>query len=96
MTFAAAVHNEEIVQFLLEHGAKVDPINGDGDTPLIRAFDTFNRPWELSLPSLVEILVAHGTDVNHRNKAGDTALSIARKHEWKETIQLLKAAGAKR
>lgn len=96
LTSAAAYGNEGIVQFLLAHGAEIDPIDVDGNTPLIMAFECFHRPWEFSLPNLVKVLVLHGTDVNHRNKAGVTPLSIAREHEWTETVQLLKAAGAKR
>jgi len=80
------------LRFLIAHGARVDVRDDNGDTPLIRYF-------KLQLPEhipTVRFLIAHGANVNQRNKDGETALSLAKNREDKQSIRLLKAAGAKR
>ena len=74
---------------LLAYGAKIDPINADGNTPLTSSLTIGDKP------EIVKLLLAHGADVNHHNKAGQTALSLAIKHNYNDLIVLLKAAGAK-
>jgi len=79
----------EATRTLLEHGAEVDPINEDGDTPLTLCLKGDSQA------DTVKTLIAHGADVNHRNKAGETPLSLARKNDYTQIIMLLEAAGAK-
>ncbi len=77
------------VEALLAHRAKVDPVSDNGDTPLTISLKRKNRP------DIAKLLIEHGADVNHRNNAGETALSLATKHNYQETVLLLRAAGAK-
>ena len=80
----------QTVEMLLAHGAKVDPVDVEGNTPLIFSIEYSSHP------KIVNVLIEHGADVNHRNNAGETALSLAKKQNYTKTIQLLEAAGAKR
>ncbi len=78
-----------IVKMLLAHGAKVDSVDKDGNTPLLSCLESHDRP------DIIKLLIQYGADVDHRNKAGDTALALARRGNFTTTIALLKAAGAK-
>jgi len=44
---------------------------------------------------VVKLLIDEGTDVNAKDNRGRTALSIAREEEYDNTVDILKAAGAK-
>jgi len=72
-----------IVTLLLDHGANVDPIDMNGDTPLTACLDFGDNP------DVVRILLAHHADIMHRNKDGATALSIAKKAEYSQSLALL-------
>jgi len=87
---AALNTQPEIVKQLLEHGAKVDPIDMNGDTPLTASLENGDNP------DVIRVLLAHHADVRHRNKNDQTALSIAEKGNYGESIILLKVAGAGR
>lgn len=55
----------------------------DGNTPLHAAA-------RKGFSDVVELLLAHGADRDIKNNNGKTALMVARKHEHKKVIELLK------
>ena len=94
----AAVMNSILdIKMLLALGAKVDAINRNGDTPLIYCVSFCNSLGADMSTSLeiMRLLIDHGADISHRNKEGDSALSLAKKVNWGEAIELLEAAGAR-
>ena len=62
--------NPEVMEFLLESGAKVNAVDTDGWTPLF---------WSISNGRLecTKVLLAAGATVNHRNTDGRTPLDLA-------------------
>jgi len=66
-----AAHGHRSLLCLLEHGASVNVVNKDGDTPLIIASRCGN-------PKGVEILLQYGADPYHRNRERRTAYNYAR------------------
>jgi len=90
---AVRYDSPQTVRILLDHGARVDVLDNDDNTPLMCCIQLPRRAEDTDI---MKLLIAQGADVNHRNKAGNTALSLARKDEDKQSIRLLEAAGAKR
>lgn len=80
---------DEIIDTLLEYGADINATDNDGNTALLRIA---NEEIEGDRTHLA--LIGRGIDVNIRNNAGETALSIARKHGHEYLIRELLAAGA--
>ena len=80
----------DIVQFLLEKGAKVDLADEKGRTPLWTAtkvyffssllFQFNSQPWLMNQNGhfeIVELLLAKGANIDHVNDVGRTLLWIA-------------------
>ena len=68
--YAAMTGSKEIVELLIENGAKVDARSQNGETPLFRT----------AIGGAVEaakVLLINGADVNARNDANDTPLHFA-------------------
>ena len=78
----------QIVQLLLERGAKVDVDNAVRSTPLIMAVKSEHVP-------VVKLLLEHGADPGVKNKMKETALSIAQKRNNKEILQLIQQSKQK-
>lgn len=76
----------EVMKFLLSKGADINAKDKDGETVLLYAI-RFK-------PEFVKFLIDNGADVNIKDKDGWTPLKIARLHENKDAILLLKKAGA--
>ena len=89
LNFAAFSGSLPIVEMLLTHHAKIEPIDSEGNTPLTTTLNGEDNP------DVVGALIHRGADVNHRNKAGDTPLALAQKSKFMKSIRLLKAAGAR-
>lgn len=85
---AAGKDHIEIVQLLLDRGAKPDVPDPAGWTALIHATYFGARPELLSL------LVQKGADVNHQNDRGATALYLAAAAGREATVRRLLALGA--
>eukprot|EP01083_Nonionella_stella_P152568 489251_1 len=79
----------EKVEFLLKHGADINALNNDGQTPLTYAA---SRGHE-SLEDKMRYIIQKGADISIVAKNGKTALDYCienRPEKWKELIALLK------
>lgn len=86
LTYAARDGFTEIARLLIDYGADVNWIDGEGVTPLILASFKNHR-------SLVQLLLDHGADTATRDQWNRTALDYAlRRGESDPIAQLLKNA----
>ncbi len=84
LTYAARDGFTDIARLLIDHGANVNWIDGEGVTPLILA--SFKDHIEL-----VELLLAHGADTTIRDQWNRTALDYAlRRGPADPIVQLLR------
>ena len=81
---SSIVDNIEMMTFLLNHGAKVDPLDSDNNSPLHRA---------RSLPAVL-LLLNRGADKETINYAGDTVLHIAARFGNRDIVYALIKAGS--
>jgi len=79
-------NNIEIVSNLINHGAKLNLQNKDGNTALILSYGSYE---------MTQYLVSHGANVNLHNEIGDTALMVASKRNDLKMIIFLVEHGAK-
>ncbi len=83
LTYAARDGFTEIARVLIDHGADVNWIDGEGVTPLILA--SFKNHLEL-----VQLLLSHGADTTVKDQWDRTALDYAlRRGEADPIVQLL-------
>jgi ankyrin repeat protein len=75
------------VEALIDAGADVNRIDGNGDTPLILASESPE-------PDCVKLLLATGADVNETAHMGETALTVAAQVGNLEIVKELLNAGA--
>jgi ankyrin repeat protein len=73
----------------LQRGAALDAKDSSGRTPLMLAAASDVMPVES-----IKALLARKVDVNVRTAAGETAMSLARRHGNTPVVDLLKSAGA--
>ncbi len=92
---AAVSSKPRVVTALLDQGAKIDALDADGKTPLLKAAD-FARPFaENSRDAHAAlILIARGADVNHQDADGNTALMLAAEYGLTDVARALLAKGA--
>jgi uncharacterized protein len=88
LMLAASYGYVEVAEQLLQRGADVQAVDGDGNTALHLA--TCNNK-----PELISLLLQHGADVNARNQSGETpfCFALVRMVDTK-SIQLMLDAGA--
>jgi len=67
---AVVTDNAELVNFMLDHGADMTMVDGDGDTALATAIQFRNRP-------LTDLLLARGSDLHSVDAKGRTSLGHA-------------------
>ncbi|CAD7696519.1 unnamed protein product, partial [Ostreobium quekettii] len=67
--------HDTAVELLLSHGAAVDNIDKDGDTPLSDAIRNGH-------PSTVELLLKHGARTDIANETGATPLLLVWQKTW--------------
>jgi ankyrin repeat protein len=77
----------DVCQFLLEKGARIDPRDRFGETPLMKAAGGGH-------PEICELLVEKGADVNVANIADCTALMYAAKDDDMAACKILLKNGA--
>lgn len=76
----------EIIQYLLDKGAKLDVENNFGMTPLtslVSSYDTTNRL------TIFNMLVEKGADINYVSKGGGSILGYASLYAQVEIVKLL-------
>lgn len=71
LSMTAMDGHDEVVEFLLEKGAKVHTVNAKGRTPLMEA-----ALWGRS--AVVKRLMSHGASVNDKDREGRPALDLAK------------------
>jgi ankyrin repeat protein len=89
-SFAANSAYRDIIILLKKRGADVNTRDNKGETALMNSME---GPGD-NLKTLQQLLNL-GAAPNVRSKAGKTALSIALKEHYTESIRLLKQAGAR-
>ncbi len=77
----------DFIRVLLDHGARPDPRDREGATPLINAAIG-------NQTGAAELLIAHGADLEARNNKGDTPLFRAAMYGKTEMVTLLLGKGA--
>ena len=77
--------DEEVFKRLNKSGVQVNAVNTNGWTALMHAVDS--SPYEN--PNFVRQLLRFGADTTMKNNEGDTALDIATKKSYRETMHLL-------
>ncbi|HEY2846795.1 MAG TPA: ankyrin repeat domain-containing protein [Pyrinomonadaceae bacterium] len=87
MFLAVESGDVEIVQMLLDAGAKVNVRSTSKETPLMRLDSDGTRP-------LVELLIRNGARVNVADKDGNTPLILAAENSTDDAIAALIEAGA--
>jgi ankyrin repeat protein len=85
----AAIENDrsEVAKFLIEKGANINALNGDGDTPLIRTSGKGNL-------AIVKLLIEKGANVNYEGSFHHTALGAAIENDRSEVAKFLIEKGA--
>ncbi|HIE27124.1 TPA: hypothetical protein EYP66_07545, partial [Candidatus Poribacteria bacterium] len=78
---------DDVIECLLEHGAKVDEPDDEGLTPLHAAVRSCNL-------KAAELLVRYGTEINAKDKRGKTPLKWALDAEHEAVVDLLRRHGA--
>lgn len=88
MHIAAANGYEEVVNYLLDHGARIDVIDHDCWQPIHAA-----ACW--GQDKIIEILVNHGADLDAVTKDGETPIDLTEDEELQGMIIELKESGHK-
>src|ERR1051325_1833617 len=82
--FAAQSQRDDIVKVLLENGARVDPVDTFGNTPLwVAVMNTLSRL------DVVRRLVESGADPNRKNQAGVAPIDIAKQSGRNDIVAVL-------
>ena len=85
---AATHHHVDIMRYLIEQGADVNAVNGEGLTPLAVAAGFTDEP------AAVALLLEHGAEVDGRGHADETALQVASTTGNPQIVELLLQRGA--
>lgn len=76
LTAAALYRKPKLIRFLIEKGAKVNALDGQGNAAL---HYVLSEPGKLGTQAAVKELIAHGADVNTLDNGGNTALLVLAK-----------------
>lgn len=88
LIYAATGGRNEVIEYLLAQGAKVNAASPNGTSALMMAVREGKGPT-------VTLLIARGADVNHRNENGASALAWAERGNESAMAAELRKAGAK-
>jgi ankyrin repeat protein len=83
---AAHFGRYEIARILIEHGANVDGVDANGDTPLTTAVERNRR-------EIAQLLIESGADLKKPNKFGETPLAFAARTNARAVVEHAMAAG---
>jgi ankyrin repeat protein len=89
LMYASRFADQPVIQALLDHHAQIEVKDHEGRTPLMWAATRVS-------PQNLRFLLDHGADINAADTRGDTALTHAGDRGLADTVQLLKARGARR
>lgn len=92
LMLAAGAGHDEMVEMLLEAGARVDATDARGWTPLFKAL--FNYEQNRGFPDVVNTLIDAGADIEHQVAYGTRPLMIAAGYGEARVVEVLLAAGA--
>ena len=81
----------DIARFLIDHGALVDAVDRNGDTPLTLVLRCYGGS---QLERIVDLLVSRKANINHSNNLGCTALHYAALNNDVDIVTLLLSLGA--
>lgn len=87
LIYAATGGHDDVVTFLLQHGAEIDAQAPNGTTALMMAIHEHH-------PDTARLLIASGANVSHRNQEGASALEWARELNEDGIVKELRRAGA--
>ena len=90
LSASAVFGPHDLVQALVDAGARVNTPDVRGMTPLMLAVASDRQD-----PATIKTLLAKGADVNAKSRAGETALDWAIKIGAKRTIAMLRQAGGR-
>ena len=88
LIYAATGGKDEVVDYLIAQGAKVNAVSPNGTSALMMAVREGKG-------STVTLLIARGADVNLKNENGATALAWAERGNEQAMAEALRKAGAK-
>ena len=80
LIYAATGGHDDIVKFLLDHGADINAASPNGTTALMMAIHEHQ-------PDTARLLIARGADIQHRNENGATALAWAKRGDETELVR---------
>lgn len=91
---AAIRGRPNIIKLLFDHGANVDPLNNDGDSPLIACCSMKSSGMEACggralFTESISLLLQRHADINLKSRTGHTALLFASLNGHLEIVQLL-------
>ncbi|MGE0133140.1 MAG: ankyrin repeat domain-containing protein [Blastocatellales bacterium] len=86
LNYAAEKNHAAMIQWLVEHGAKVNRANNTGFTPLHHAAESGSL-------AAAEMLLKLGADLKATNRRGATPLAVAKRWGKTEVANLLEKAG---
>lgn len=87
-TVVNGVGDRDVLDLLLRHGADINRLGADGNSPLTLAINHRQRV-------LVRLLIANGADVNQPDANGQLPLQLANSIQNQAIVQLLRRNGAR-
>lgn len=88
LLYASVNGHDKVIEYLLSSGADMGLSAPNGVTPLMLAVAEKKA-------DTVRLLIGYGFDVHARNDKGETALTWARRRDFREIEQILRQAGAR-
>lgn len=91
LMYLASWGKEALVSQLLKSGASINTQNRFGDTALLYCVEE-----NLEAPRVVQLLLKAGADSDRKNLDGKSALDVAEKKGYRESIRILRQAKVRR
>lgn len=92
--------DDNLLSYLIEHGANVLAVDADGNTafqylsPVVDQAQGYSVGLPVAYQKIANILIDKGSNINHQNKLGETALIIAANNCADASVKFLLASGA--